>query len=107
MKGFFAAVAAFHSGYGLVELVEREVVGEDGVDVELTRKQQALHAGPGGEHAPPVDAVDVQALEDDLVHVDRHGTPVDAEDVDAPRGLRELEGEFEEFRGAAPPLDRG
>src|SRR5690606_4625152 len=88
-------------------LLHREPVGDDRAHVE-TCLQEVAHLVPGLEHLPAVDALDVEALEDDFVPVDgdvpagdaeqRHLASVDdrVEDLaEGTRSSRHLHGDVE------------
>src|SRR5439155_880521 len=71
-------------GEGLVDPGEGELVRDDGARVEESRRQVAAHVVPRLVHFPADDAVDGDALEDDLAgEVHRHGVLGNAEQLDA------------------------
>src|SRR6185295_19503807 len=64
-----ARLAAAHDVEGPRELGVMQLVCNDGSYIE-TALQQAGHLVPSLEHLPAIDALDGEALEDDLVPVD-------------------------------------
>ena len=65
-------------------------MGDDGRDVETTLDHRP-HLVPRLEHFPPVDALDLEALPDDVVPVDLRVGPVDAEERDPAAGVHRLD----------------
>src|SRR5512146_799191 len=71
-----AGAARFDRTNGVVVLLERKTMRDDGRRIELARAQKARHHEPGVVHAAPDDAIDGETLEHDLrreVDVDRFG----------------------------------
>src|SRR3972149_4174643 len=94
-------VSRGHQVECLGEPGERETVADDRGRVE-TLIQQGAGAGPSLAHAPPRDAVDASALEDDLAReIDGEGTGRDPEERDAPPGGQRGEALVDGLGGAA------
>ena len=81
-------------------VVGGQAMGDDAADVE-TALQHGGHLVPGLEDAPAVDALDLQALEDHVVHVERHRPGGDAEHRDAPAVVHRVEHLVERRLGTA------
>src|SRR5438874_9689273 len=66
-----AALPGEHRGESILEPFSRVMVGDDGEEIEPAL-QHGDHLVPGLEHLAAVDALDLEALENDLVPIDRH-----------------------------------
>src|SRR6266851_2975285 len=63
----FAAVAGFHDLHGVVDALKGQGMCDYPFEVELTGLEEAARAIPGIKDAPPGDAQDGCAFEDDVV----------------------------------------
>src|SRR5579883_422987 len=62
-----SAITGFHHLHCILELLERQRVGNHLLEVELAVFKDTARAIPGIEDAPPGDTQDGRALEDDVV----------------------------------------
>src|SRR5205085_11753623 len=84
-QDYFSAVARFHDLHRVVDLLERQCMGNDPFQIELARFEDAARAIPGIEDAPARDAEHGRALEDDLVgQVELDHAGWDTQQRDAP-----------------------
>ncbi len=67
----FAAISCEHGVEAFLEVLEREAVGDDGVEVEAALEHDG-HFVPGFVHFAAVDASNGDHIEDDCVPVDGH-----------------------------------
>lgn len=74
----FAAKSGFHQVEALLEFVDVDLVGEHFLQGKPAQ-HHLRHLVPGLIHATAIDALDGQALEDDLVPVDSGALGQDAE----------------------------
>ena len=67
LENDFDGVAGLHHFQAAFEIGEREVVGDDGFEVEATGEEKVFDLIPGFEHFAAVDAEYRGAFEDDVV----------------------------------------
>ena len=95
-----ARLAAFHQVEALLEIIDRQLVGQHLAQREAAQYQLG-HLVPGLVHAPAIDALQGQALEDDLVPVHAGALGHDAEHRDLAAVVHAVEHVGEGARVAA------